>query len=181
MLLSLLGNFAFLCCRWPANFKSAAFESVSKKQSQILSPPEIYAEIAHLGGEKSKYDWYKLVMLAFLAGCYLSFGYSTALLVSGTMKEAPSNPDKDELSLLGTMEEGTLTQAKTGEWLHCILDRTSVCELCVVALLLKGFFFHALQAFYPGKKPLLAVRLCALRKGPDPSPNFPSRRSSCRV
>mmetsp|Transcript_12562 Transcript_12562/g.34336 ORF Transcript_12562/g.34336 Transcript_12562/m.34336 type:complete len:389 (-) Transcript_12562:940-2106(-) len=84
--------------KWPANFKSAAFESVSKKQSQILSPPEIYAEIAHLGGEKSKYDWYKLVMLAFLAGCYLSFGYSTALLVSGTMKEAPSNPDKDEVN-----------------------------------------------------------------------------------
>ncbi|KAF5836187.1 hypothetical protein DUNSADRAFT_6296 [Dunaliella salina] len=85
--------------KWPANFKSAAFESVSKKQCQILSPPEIYAEIAHLGAEKSKYDWYKLVMLAFLAGCYLSFGYSTALLVSGTMEQAPSNSDKDKVNM----------------------------------------------------------------------------------
>ncbi|KAF5829045.1 formate nitrite transporter [Dunaliella salina] len=84
--------------KWPANFKSAAFEAVSKKQSQILSPPEIYAEIAHLGAEKSKYDWYKLGVLAFLAGCYLSFGYSTALLISGTMNEAPSNSDKDEVN-----------------------------------------------------------------------------------
>jgi hypothetical protein len=35
--------------KWPANHKSAAFESVAVKKSFILSPPEIYAECAHHG------------------------------------------------------------------------------------------------------------------------------------
>jgi hypothetical protein len=35
--------------KWPANWESAAFEAVAKKRSYVLSPPEIYAEIAHAG------------------------------------------------------------------------------------------------------------------------------------
>ncbi|KAF5841851.1 Formate/nitrite transporter-domain-containing protein [Dunaliella salina] len=85
--------------KWPANWQSAAFEAVSQKRSYILSPPEIYAEIAHVGGEKAKYSWYKLVLLSVLAGAYVGFGYTTALQVGGNMNQAPSNPDKSEVNL----------------------------------------------------------------------------------
>lgn len=35
--------------KWPADHKSSAFEAVSFKKSLLLSPPEIYAEMAHHG------------------------------------------------------------------------------------------------------------------------------------
>jgi hypothetical protein len=35
--------------KWPAGHESEAFEAVAIKKSSILSPPEIYAEIAHHG------------------------------------------------------------------------------------------------------------------------------------
>lgn len=35
--------------KWPPNHSSAAFEAVAFKKSLILSPPEIYAEMAHHG------------------------------------------------------------------------------------------------------------------------------------
>jgi len=35
--------------KWPPNHESAAFEAVAVKKSSILSPPEIYAEMAHHG------------------------------------------------------------------------------------------------------------------------------------
>jgi hypothetical protein len=35
--------------KWPPNHESQAFDSVAFKKSLILSPPEIYAEIAHHG------------------------------------------------------------------------------------------------------------------------------------
>ncbi len=38
------------CCHPPyCSWQSAAFEAVSQKRSYVLSPPEIYAEIAHHG------------------------------------------------------------------------------------------------------------------------------------
>lgn len=36
--------------KWPADYKSSAFEAVSFKKSMVLSPPKIYAEMAHHGG-----------------------------------------------------------------------------------------------------------------------------------
>lgn len=35
--------------KWPEGHESAAFEAVAIKKSTNLSPPEIYAEIAHHG------------------------------------------------------------------------------------------------------------------------------------
>lgn len=39
--------------KWPAGHVSEAFESVAVKKALILSPPEIYAEIAHHGEQSS--------------------------------------------------------------------------------------------------------------------------------
>eukprot|EP00200_Dunaliella_tertiolecta_P000484 CAMPEP_0202365834 /NCGR_PEP_ID=MMETSP1126-20121109/16697_1 /ASSEMBLY_ACC=CAM_ASM_000457 /TAXON_ID=3047 /ORGANISM="Dunaliella tertiolecta, Strain CCMP1320" /LENGTH=340 /DNA_ID=CAMNT_0048960783 /DNA_START=406 /DNA_END=1428 /DNA_ORIENTATION=+ len=69
------------------------------KASMILSPPEIYREIARTGGEKCKFPFYKLAYLSILAGAYIGFGFATALLVAGTMNQAPSNPDKSQVNV----------------------------------------------------------------------------------
>jgi formate/nitrite transporter len=68
----------------------------TKKASIILSPNEIFAEIEHIGHEKAQYPWYKVFMLSVIAGGYVSLGASTCLLVGGTMKQAPWNPDTGE-------------------------------------------------------------------------------------
>jgi len=74
---------------WPVNWSSGAFEAVSQKRSYILSAPEIYAEIVHHGHEKTKYPTYKVILLSIVAGCYVGFAFTTALLVGGSMNEAP--------------------------------------------------------------------------------------------
>lgn len=38
--------------KWPPNHVSEAFEAVAAKKSLILSPAEIYAEIAHHGEQR---------------------------------------------------------------------------------------------------------------------------------
>jgi hypothetical protein len=43
--------------KWHASWESIAFEAISKKKALILSPPEVYAEITHLGYEKAQYPW----------------------------------------------------------------------------------------------------------------------------
>ncbi|GLC41613.1 hypothetical protein PLESTB_000696500 [Pleodorina starrii] len=75
--------------KWPPGHQSAAFEAVAVKKSFILSPAEIYAECAHHGEEKSKFAWYKLWTLSIIAGCYVGFGYTTCLLIGGTLLQAP--------------------------------------------------------------------------------------------
>ena len=87
--------------KWPEGWKSSAFESVVTKKSYILSPPELYAEIAHHGEEKAKYSLYKLVMLSTIAGCYVGFGYTTCLIVGGNLNEAPRYPHSKEVVILG--------------------------------------------------------------------------------
>jgi len=79
--------------RWHATWESQAFESVAKKKALILSPPELYAEITHLGTEKSKYPWYKVLMLSIVAGGYVGLGASTCYLIGGMMNQAPWYPD----------------------------------------------------------------------------------------
>jgi formate/nitrite transporter len=82
--------------RWHAAWESNAFESVAKKKALILSPPELYAEIAHLGVEKSKYPWYKVLLLSVVAGGYVGLGASTCYLIGGMMNQAPWYPDADQ-------------------------------------------------------------------------------------
>lgn len=82
--------------KWHANWESEAFESVSKKQALILSPPELYAEITHLGYEKSLYPWYKVLLLSIIAGGYVGLGATTCFLIGGLMKQAPWNPNTSE-------------------------------------------------------------------------------------
>lgn len=78
--------------KWQASWESRAFESTSKKKSLILSPPELYAEVSHLGLEKSNYHWGKILLLSIIAGGYLSLGATTCFLIGGTMNQAPSYP-----------------------------------------------------------------------------------------
>ncbi len=82
--------------KWHATWESNAFESTAKKKALILSPPELYAEITHLGVEKSQYPWYKVLLLSIVAGGYVGLGASTCYLIGGLMNEAPWNPDKEE-------------------------------------------------------------------------------------
>lgn len=82
--------------RWHASWESEAFESISKKKALILSPPELYAEITHLGVEKSKYPWYKVMLLSIIAGGYVGLGASTCYLVGGMMNQAPWFPDETQ-------------------------------------------------------------------------------------
>jgi formate/nitrite transporter len=74
---------------------------VVTKKSYILSPPELYAEIAHHGEEKAKYSLYKLTMLSLIAGCYVGFGYTTCLIVGGNLNAAPRYPVSSEVVTLG--------------------------------------------------------------------------------
>mmetsp|Transcript_8744 Transcript_8744/g.18647 ORF Transcript_8744/g.18647 Transcript_8744/m.18647 type:complete len:452 (+) Transcript_8744:184-1539(+) len=85
--------------KWPQNHTSAAFEAIAVKKSYILSPPEIYAECAHHGEEKSKWPSYKFLFLSIVAGCYVSFGYTTCLQIGGLLDQAPSNTNSDEVNL----------------------------------------------------------------------------------
>ncbi|KAG2491238.1 hypothetical protein HYH03_010446 [Edaphochlamys debaryana] len=87
--------------KWPAGHHSAAFEAVSVKKSLILSPAEIYAECAHHGEEKSKYPWYKLMLLTMAAGFYVGFGYTTCMLVGGMLDQAPGvgTPEEENYGL----------------------------------------------------------------------------------
>jgi formate/nitrite transporter len=82
--------------RWHATWESHAFESVAKKNALMLSPPELYAEITHLGVEKSKYPWYKVFLLSIVAGGYVGLGASTCYLIGGMMNEAPWFPDTEK-------------------------------------------------------------------------------------
>ncbi|KAG2490872.1 hypothetical protein HYH03_010790 [Edaphochlamys debaryana] len=75
--------------KWPAGHHSAAFEAVAIKKSFVLSPAEIFAECAHHGEEKAKFPWYKITILCIIAGCYVSFGYTTCMLVGGMLNQAP--------------------------------------------------------------------------------------------
>lgn len=40
-----------------------------------------------------------MLLLSIVAGCYVGFGYTTALQVGGTMNQAPSNPDKSQVNI----------------------------------------------------------------------------------
>jgi formate/nitrite transporter len=82
--------------KWHAEWDSHAFESISKKKALILSPPEIYAECAHLGYEKAQYPWYKVLALSIAAGGYVGLGASTCYLVGGMMNQAPWFPDSTQ-------------------------------------------------------------------------------------
>ena len=88
--------------KWPEGWKSSAFEAVVTKKSYILSPPELYAEIAHHGEEKAKYSLYKLTMLSIIAGCYVGFGYTTCLIMGGNLNAAPRYPTSSEVVILGS-------------------------------------------------------------------------------
>jgi len=66
-------------------------------QQQVVHLPHA---CACAGCEKAKFSWYKLVMLSILAGAYVGFGYTTALMVGGLMEQAPSNPDQSAGSWL---------------------------------------------------------------------------------
>lgn len=79
--------------KWHASWESIAFEAIAKKKALILSPPEIYAEIAHLGYEKAQYPWYKVMALSVIAGAYVSLGAATCYLIGGMMNQAPWYPD----------------------------------------------------------------------------------------
>lgn len=82
--------------KWHASWDSIAYESIAKKKALILSPPEIYAEIAHLGYEKAQYPWYKVLALSIIAGGYVGLGAATCYLIGGLMNQAPSYPDKSQ-------------------------------------------------------------------------------------
>jgi formate/nitrite transporter len=82
--------------RWHATWESHAFESIAKKKALILSPPELYAEITHLGVEKSKYPWYKVMLLSIVAGGYVGLGATTCYLIGGMMNQAPWYPDESQ-------------------------------------------------------------------------------------
>lgn len=71
--------------RFPVGHTSAAFEAVAVRKSLILTPPEIYAEIAHHGEEKASHDALKMAVLSVVAGCYVGFGFSLCLLVGGNI------------------------------------------------------------------------------------------------
>lgn len=82
--------------KWHADWDSKAFESIVKKRAMMLSPPELYAECAHLGYEKAKYPLYKVMLLSLVAGGYVGLGASTCYLVGGMMTQAPWNPHISE-------------------------------------------------------------------------------------
>jgi formate/nitrite transporter len=82
--------------KWHASWESHAFESVSKKKALVLSPPELYSEITHLGYEKANYTCLKVMMLSIIAGGYIGLGSTTCNLIGGMMREAPWNPIGDE-------------------------------------------------------------------------------------
>jgi formate/nitrite transporter FocA (FNT family) len=71
--------------RFPPGHTSAAFDAVAVRKSLILSPAETYAECAHHGEEKAKHGWLKMMSLCFIAGCYVSIGFSLCLLVGGNL------------------------------------------------------------------------------------------------
>lgn len=79
--------------KWHASWDSLAFEAIAKKKALILSPPEIYAEITHLGYEKAQYPWYKVLALSIVAGGYIGLGATTCFLIGGMMNQAPWFPD----------------------------------------------------------------------------------------
>lgn len=82
--------------KWHAKWESIAFEAIAKKKALILSPPEIYAEIAHLGYEKAQYPWYKVLALSIIAGGYVGLGAATCYLIGGMMNQAPTYPDASQ-------------------------------------------------------------------------------------
>lgn len=82
--------------KWHASWESIAFEAIVKKKALILSPPEIYAEIAHLGYEKAQYPWYKVLALSIIAGGYVGLGAATCYLIGGMMNQAPWYPDEQQ-------------------------------------------------------------------------------------
>jgi formate/nitrite transporter len=89
-------NYEKVMPKWHATWDSIAFEAVAKKKALILSPPEIYAEIAHLGYEKAQYPWHKVLALSVVAGCYVGLGAATCYLIGGMMNQAPSFPDASQ-------------------------------------------------------------------------------------
>ncbi|KAI8476113.1 MAG: Formate/nitrite transporter-domain-containing protein, partial [Monoraphidium minutum] len=76
---------AFPVPRFPPAHTSAAFEAMAIRKSLILTPPEIYAECAHHGEEKSQFGALKLLTLCVIAGCYVGFGYTLSLMVGGNL------------------------------------------------------------------------------------------------
>lgn len=82
--------------KWHASWDSVAFEAIAKKKALILSPPEIYAEITHLGYEKAQYPWYKVLALSIVAGGYIGLGATTCFLIGGMMNQAPWFPNSEE-------------------------------------------------------------------------------------
>lgn len=82
--------------KWHASWESLAFEAIAKKKALILSPPEIYAEITHLGYEKAQYPWYKVLALSIVAGGYVGLGAATCFLIGGMMNQAPWFPDVEQ-------------------------------------------------------------------------------------
>jgi formate/nitrite transporter len=89
-------NYEKVMPKWHASWDSNAFEAIAKKKALILSPPEIYAEIAHLGYEKAQYPWYKVFALSIVAGGYVGLGAATCYLIGGLMNQAPSFPDHSQ-------------------------------------------------------------------------------------
>jgi formate/nitrite transporter FocA (FNT family) len=45
----------------------------------------VFADLPIVAGEeKAKFQWYKMLMLTVIAGCYVGFGYTLCLQVGGT-------------------------------------------------------------------------------------------------
>lgn len=63
------------------------------------------------GWEKSRFCWYKLLMLSLLAGAYVGLGYTTALQAAGLMDQAPSNPDASAVSPVAPLLSHSLHSA----------------------------------------------------------------------
>jgi formate/nitrite transporter len=85
--------------RMAPDWQTDAFETTAKKRAIVLSAPEVYAEVSHLGAEKAKYSWKKLIILTIMAGTYVGLGASSGVLVGGSLTQSPHNPDKTQVNV----------------------------------------------------------------------------------